>query len=237
MIETRDVRYFDGDDTLDGVLAWDGDRSQRRPGILVIHGGAGLDDHAKGRARLLAAAGYVALACDLYGDRITGNRERIMQHIAELRSDRTRITRRVQAAIDQLISHDQVDGRIAAVGYCLGGLIALELARAGVDLAGVVSVHGSLKTSLPAAPESIKCKVLVCHGALDPYSPPADLAAFVGEMNSAGADYQLIAYGGALHGFTHESAIQPVNGVGYNASADARSQAAMQTFFDELFKG
>ena len=139
-------------------------------------------------------------------------------------------------AIDQLASHDRVDGRIAVVGYCLGGLIALELARGGVDLAGVVGVHGSLQTTRPAEPASIKSRILVCHGSLDPHSPPAHVAAFIEEMNRAGADYQLISYGGAMHGFTHESAIEPVNGVAYNAEADARSQRAIQTFFDELFE-
>jgi len=228
------VRYFDGDETLNGVFSWDADLPHRRPGILVIHGGAGLDDHARGRARRFAAAGYVAFACDMYGESIRGKRDRVMQHIGELRRDRAALTRRAQMAIDQLASHDRVDGRIAAVGYCLGGLIALELARGGVDLAGVVSVHGSLQTMRPAEGGATKSRILVCHGALDPHAPPAHVAAFVEEMNQAGADYQLIVYGGAMHGFTHEAAIQEVNGVAYNAVADARSSNAIQMFFDEL---
>ena len=234
MIETRDVRYFDGDEALNGVFTWDTDPPHRRPGILVIHGGAGLDDHARGRAKRFAAAGYVAFACDMYGESISGKRDRVMQHIGELRRDRAALMRRAQMAIDQLTSPDRVDGRIAAVGYCLGGLIALELARGGVDLAGVVGVHGSLQSTRPAEANTIKSRILVCHGSLDPHSPPAHVGTFIEEMNRAGADYQLIAYGSAMHGFTHESAIEPVNGVAYNAVADARSSNAIQMFLDEL---
>lgn len=237
MIQSEDRRYFDGDEALTGVFVWDGDHQQRRPGVLVFHGGAGLDEHAKGRARRFAAAGYVAFACDMYGDSIKGKRDRIMQHIAELRRDRGALVRRAQLAIDQLMSHDRVDGRVVAVGYCLGGMIALESARAGLDLAGVVCVHGSLKTAHPAGTGSIKSRVLVCHGAIDPHSPIADVAAFVDEMNGAGADFQLNVYGGAMHGFTHEAAAQEVNGVKYNAAADTRSSTAVLTFFDELFAG
>ena len=237
MIDSKDVRYFDGDETLNGVFSWNADLPHRRPGVLVIHGGAGLDDHARGRARRFAAAGYVAFACDMHGESIRGKRDRVMQHIGELRRDRAALIGRAQMAIDQLACHDGVDGRIAAVGYCLGGLIALELARGGVDLAGVVSVHGSLQTARQAEAGTIKSRILVCHGALDPHAPPAHVAAFVEEMNQARADYQLIAYGGAMHGFTHEAAIHEANGVAYNAVADARSGRAIQMFFDELFEG
>ena len=236
MTKTRDVRYFDGNQAFNGVFAWKDD-ADARPGILVIHGGAGLDDHARGRAQRLAAAGYVAFACDMYGEGIKGNRERVMHQIGELRRDRAALIRRAQAAIDQLRSHAGVDGRIAAVGYCLGGMIALELARGGADIAGVVAVHGSLQTTNPAEPAGIACRILVCHGALDPHSPPAHVAAFIEEMNRACSDYQLIVYGGAMHGFTHEAATTEANGVKYDATADRRSSAAIQTFFDELFAG
>jgi len=235
MIETRDVRYRDGDEALNGVFMWDAAAPPRRPGVLVIHGGAGLDDHARGRARRFAEAGFVAFACDMYGESVAGKRDRVMQHIGELRRDRAALCRRAQAGIDQLASHAQTDGRMVAVGYCLGGMVGLELARAGIDLAGVVSVHGGLETTRPAEPSTIKTRVLVCHGALDPHVPMAHVAAFTDEMNRAGADYQLIVYGGAMHGFTHETAIQPVNGVAYNAPADARSARAIQAFADELF--
>ena len=237
MATTQDVRYFDNDEALNGMFAWTSSGAQRRPGVLIIHGGAGLDDHARGRAKRFADAGYLAFACDMYGESVTGKRDRVMQQIAELRRNRAALTARVDAAIGTLSSEERFDGRLAVVGYCLGGLIALECARAGIDVAGVVSVHGNLGTAAPAEPGSIKSRILVCHGALDPHSPMTDVAVFADEMNRAGADYQLIVYGGAMHGFTHESAIQPANGVAYSATADARSQVAIQTFLNELFAG
>ena len=237
MVETEPVRYFDGDEALNGLMAWDGALQRPRPGILVLHGGAGLDAHAKGRAIRFAEAGFIVFACDMYGESISGNRDLILQHIGELRRNRPALRRRAQAAIDTLASHPHIDGRIAVVGYCLGGMIALELARDGVELAGAVSVHGGLQTVRPAEAGTIKTKILVCHGSLDPHGPVSHVAAFAEEMNQAGADYQVVLYGGALHGFTHEAAIQPVNGVGYNAAADARSSKAIHTFLDEVFAG
>jgi dienelactone hydrolase len=171
----------------------------------------------------------------MYGAGIAGNRERIMQHIGALRRNRAMLTQRARAAIDLLAADPRCDGRIAVVGYCLGGMIALELARAGAGLAGVVCMHGSLQTSQPATAGVIQAKILVCHGALDPHGPTAHVAAFADEMNNAGADYQLNLYGGAMHGFTHESAVQPVNGVAYNAIVDARSGQAAHAFLNEVF--
>jgi dienelactone hydrolase len=233
-IQTQEIEYHDGDAELAGLLAWDDARDQRRPGILVVHGGAGLDDHAKGRARRLAEFGFVAFACDMYGKGVAGNRERVMARIMELRSDRAKLCQRTRAGMEVLASKRWVDGRIAAVGYCFGGMTVLELARSGTELAGVVSVHGSLDTSRPAEPESVKAKILVCHGALDPHVPMTQVSSFAEEMKHAGADWQLIVYGGAMHGFTHESGPY-VPGVAYDALADARSGAAMQSFFGELF--
>jgi dienelactone hydrolase len=121
------------------------------------------------------------------------------------------------------------------VGYCFGGLVALELARGGADVAAVASIHGSLRTKQPAAPGSIKAKVLVCHGALDPHVPLTDLQAFEDEMAKAGADWQVNVYGGAMHGFTHDADGPSPPGVAYHAAADARSSAALKYFLDEAF--
>src|SRR5262245_4511673 len=237
MIQTESRRYNDGDEALTGVFAWDDTADGRRSGILVIHGGAGVDDHARGRARRFAEAGFVAFACDMYGESVKGNRERVIKHIGDLRRNREALCRRAQSGVDVLASHPQVDGRFAAVGYCFGGMVALELARGGVDLGAVVSVHGSLETTAPAEPASIKSRILVCHGALDPHAPPAQDPGFLEEMNRAGADYQLIVYGGAMHGFTHEAAVQPVNGVAYHALTDRRSSRAIHEFLREVFPG
>jgi len=217
------------------VFVYDDMLQDRRPGILVVHGGAGLDAHAEGRAQRLAELGHVVFACDMYGDGVAGDRQRVMSCINELRADRRRLCERAQAGIDVLASHPQVDGRVAAVGYCFGGMTVLELARNGFDLAGVVCVHGSLSTTRPAQPGSVKPRILVCHGALDPHSPPAHVVAFIEEMNHAAVDWQLIVYGGAMHGFTHETATGQTPGVLYHAPSDVRSSAAIQRFLGDLF--
>jgi dienelactone hydrolase len=233
-MQTREIQYKDGDTELAGVLVWDESRSGRRPAILVVHGGAGLDEHAKGRARRFAELGFVAFACDMYGASVGGNRERIMARLMEFRTDRAKLCARARVGLEVLASQPLVDGRMAAVGYCFGGMTVLELARSGAELAGVVSAHGTLDTPQPAPAGSVKAKILVCHGANDPHVPMAQVNAFVEEMNGAGADWQLVIYGGAMHGFTHETG-PALPGVAYNAAADARSAAAMQEFFAEIF--
>jgi len=229
------IRYRGDDVALTGrLLTSEGDAGPR-PGILVIHGGAGLDAHAEDRARQFAALGYVAFACDMYGDGVAGDRERIVALITRLRADRDALIRRAQAGIDVLASHAQVNGRIAAVGYCFGGMVALEIARAGLPLTGVVCVHGSLAATKPAVAGAIRARVLVCHGALDPFSPPPHVAGFVEEMNGAGADWQVNVYGGAMHGFTHENATGQQPGVAYHARSDARSASSIRLFLEEAF--
>src|SRR5882672_8564713 len=157
-MDTQTVTYRDGDTELTGHFARDAERAYKRPGILVVHGGAGLDDHAKGRARRLAELGFVVFACDMYGNGVAGNRERVMARIMELRSDLTTLCQRARAGIEVLASQPRVDGRMAAVGYCFGGMTVLELARSGTELAGVISIHGSLKTTRPAQKSAVKAK-------------------------------------------------------------------------------
>jgi len=234
-LETEPIVYSDGDARLNGFLAIDADRAGTRPGILVVHGGAGLDDHARGRARRFAESGFVVFACDMYGEGVTGNRERIIRQIGELRTNRTALVRSVQSAIQILSSRPEVDGRIAAVGYCFGGMIVLEYARSGAAISGVVSVHGNLETTSPAEPSSIRARILVCHGALDPHAPMSQVTTFAEEMRNSGADYQLIVYGSAMHGFTHETATGQQPGVQYHARSDARSSVAIQDFLSEIF--
>ena len=234
-IVTEAVHYRDGSSELTGALFREDTRTDRRAGILVVHGGSGLDDHAKSRARGFAELGFVVLACDMYGEGVAGSRERIMAQIAELRAAPMKLCQRARAGLDVLAAHPQVDGRFAAVGYCFGGMTVLELARSGADLAGIVSVHGSLQTSQPAEPGAIKAKVLVCHGALDPHVPTPHVTGFMEEMNQAGGDWQLNVYGGALHGFTHKTP-SAMPGVAYNPTADARSGEAIELFFREIFR-
>lgn len=232
----RTVAYHDAGTPLTGELYRDEAQQGARPGILLIHGGAGLDDHARDQARRWAALGYVVLACDMYGDGVAGDRGRIMDCVRSLHDDPRRLAGRAWAGLDALRDCPDTDGRLAAVGFCFGGLAALTLARSGAEIAGAVSIHGSLATSAPARPDAVRARILACHGASDPHVPPADVAAFSREMEDARADWQLIVYGGALHGFTHRHA-QPgaAPGVAYDERADRRSFAAAGRFLAEAF--
>jgi dienelactone hydrolase/ribosomal protein S18 acetylase RimI-like enzyme len=227
------IEYRDRETELAGVVVSD-DSDTPRPGILVVHGGAGLEEHAKRRARQFAELGLLAFACDMYGKAVTGDRERVMSCIQELVADRGKVARRAQAGVEVLASHPALDGKIAAVGYCFGGRAVLELARSGAHLAGAISVHGSLQTANPASPGAVKAKVLVCHGALDPHVPSKQLTGFIEEMDAAGADYQLIVYGGAMHGFTHDVGPQG-QGVAYHAPSAQRSFQAITALLSEAF--
>jgi dienelactone hydrolase len=233
-INTQAIDYRHGDVNLTGLFVWDDSQTNRRPGILVVHGGAGLDDHAKGRATRLAEQGYLAFACDMYGNGVAGDRRRVMARITELRNNPAILIERANSGIEALRSHPLVDGRLAAIGYCFGGMTVLELVRSGADLLGAVSVHGSLDTKQPAKPNAVKAKILVCHGALDPHVPMTQVNSFAEEMKSANADWQLIIYGQAMHGFTHETGPK-LPGVEYHAQTDTRSSKAIQNFFAEIF--
>ena len=238
VISETPLAYRDLDTRLGGLLYQDEALSGPRPGILLVHGGAGLDDHAKDQARRYAALGYVVHACDMFGPGVAGDRERVIACLTALRDDPALLVRRVRAGLAALSDAPDTDGRVAAVGFCFGGLAVLALARAGERLAGVASIHGSLATNRPAEPGSVRARVLVCHGALDPHVPLDHVTAFADEMNQARADWQLIMYGGALHGFTHSRASAGhVPGVGYDPLADARSFAATRDFLADAFAG
>src|SRR5580693_10643238 len=125
-MKTQPVSYRDDGTPLTGFLAWDDSLAVKRPGVLVVHGGAGLDDHAKGRARTLAALGFVVFACDMYGNGVAGDRQRVMACLKELTGDPAMLRRRAQAGVDVLASDPRVDGRLATVGYCFGGMTVLQ---------------------------------------------------------------------------------------------------------------
>ncbi len=238
-IHTKTVEYTQGGVTLEGFVAYDDAIPGKRPGVLVVHQWMGLTDYEKHRAEMLAQLGYVAFCADIYGKGVRPqNTAEAGAQAGKYKSDRQLLRVRVNAGLDALRQQPLVDPkRIAAIGYCFGGTTVLELARSGADVAGVVSFHGGLDAPDPTDGKNIKCKVLVCHGADDPFSSPQDIAAFENEMRQGGVDWQLIKYGGAVHSFT-----QPMAGndnskaAAYNEKADQRSWAAMKQFFAEIFK-
>lgn len=228
--------YRDLDTPLTGVLYGDAAPRGKRPGVLVVHGGAGLDDHARGQARRYAQLGYSVLACDMLGAGMAGDRDRVIDCLMTLRDDPALMVRRAQAGLAALARCPDTDGRVAAIGFCFGGMVALALARSGEPIAGAVSIHGSLATSARAEPGAIRARVLVCHGALDPHVPLTDVTAFAEEMNGTGADWQLNVYGGAQHGFTHSGASPgAVPGVAYDPVADSRAYSATRGLLAEIF--
>jgi dienelactone hydrolase len=230
-ITSRALAYRDGDTPLTGMLFWDETQPAPAPGILLVHGGAGLDDHARDQAQRYAGLGYPVLACDMYGDGVAGDRARVVASVTALRDDPALLVRRGLAGLTALADCPEVRRPIAAIGFCFGGMAVLALARAGTDLAGVVSIHGSLGTTAPGRAGGVHARVLACHGAADPHVPMADVLAFSDEMNTAEADWQLIVYGRAMHGFTHKNAVPGATpGVAYDAVADERSFTATTEF-------
>jgi dienelactone hydrolase len=187
---------------------------------------------------MLAELGYVGFAIDMYGKGVEGKSPQDGVRLSgPFKKDRNLMRARAGAAYDVLKKHPKVDPKkIAAMGYCFGGATVLELARGGYDLTGVVSFHGALETPMPAKAGQVKAKVLACHGAADPFVPLPEVTAFEKEMTDAGVDWQLVAYGGAVHSFTNPQANNKAGGAAYNPAADRRSWEAMKAFFAEVFK-
>lgn len=237
MVQVRDVAYeVDGVQMLGHLAVPDGD--DQRPGVLVCHEGPGLDDHAKGRAeRLAGELGVVAFALDYHGGGKPLPREEVMARLGPMMGDPSRIRRLGRAGLDLLLGEPRVDpARVAAIGYCFGGTMALELARDGAALAAVVGFHSGLATVAPAAPGAVTARILVCIGVNDPIIPPEQRAAFELEMNVAGADWQMNLYSNAAHSFTNPAASAAgMPGIEYHEPTDQRSWRAMLDVFTEVF--
>lgn len=236
---TRTHEYTMDGELLGGYAVYDDDLKGPRPGVLIVHQWMGLTENERMRAEMLARMGYVAYAVDVYGKRTRpANAAEAGAAAARYYRNRDLFRRRIVTGLARMLQSPLVDPkRVAAIGYCFGGTGVLELARSGADIAGVVSFHGRLDTPNPADAESIRTKVLVCHGAADPFVTPEQVSAFIEEMETAHVDCQFIAYGGAVHAFTQPSAgSDPSTGAAYDADADRRSWQAMQDFFAEIFK-
>lgn len=238
-LHTQHIEYKDGDVLLEGYLAYDDSVKGRRPGIMVVHEWWGLNRYIERRAEELARLGYAAFAVDMYGK---GKRTSDPQSAGQLSGtyvkDRKLMRSRANAGLSVLMTRDIVDtGRVAAVGYCFGGTTALELARSGANLKGVVSFHGGLDTPNPDDAKNIKGSVLVLHGADDPFQSSEKVQAFQNEMRKAGADWQMNIYGSAKHSFSNPEADKVgIEGIAYNKKADVRSWEAMRSFLEEMFR-
>ncbi|MEM9540537.1 MAG: dienelactone hydrolase family protein [Cyanobacteria bacterium P01_E01_bin.42] len=237
-IRTEIIEYRHGETVLEGYLAYDDEVEEQRPGVMVVHQWKGLGDYEKRRARELAELGYVAFAADIYGKGIRPETsEEAREQATFYRSNRQILRGRANAGLQVLKNHElTLAEKVAAIGYCFGGGTVLELARSGVNIAGVVSFHGNLDTSNLEDANNIRGRVLVLHGADDPLVPPEQVQTFSEEMRSANVDWELVMYGGAVHSFTNSSAgDDPSKGVAYQEAADKRSWTAMQEFFNQIF--
>ena len=241
-IQEKTFEYKVGDTVMTGYMAYDDSITKPRPGVLVVHEWWGHNAYARKRAKMLAELGYTGFALDMYGDgKIATHPDDAGKFAGEVRKNMKVATERFNAAREILQKNQFTDpNKIAAIGYCFGGGVVLQMARSGMDLKGVVSFHGSLGTDAPAKPGEVKARVLVLHGADDPFTKPEGITAFKKEMDDAGVDYKFVAYPGAKHAFTNPEA--DVYGkqfnlpLAYNAKADKESWQEMKVFLQAVFK-
>lgn len=241
-LATEEVTYTVGGQTMKGYLAYDASIKGQRPGVLVVHEWWGLNDYVRKRADMLAGLGYTALALDMYGDGKTADHPKQAGEFATaVRENWGEGKERFMAALQLLRQQPSVDPeRIAAIGYCFGGGVVLQMAREGADLDGVASFHGSLSPMGKAAQQGeVNAKMLVLHGAKDQFVSAEQLQAFKDEMNDAGVGYELVVYPNATHGFTNPKADQTAAKygipLGYDVEADEKSWNKLQAFLKEVF--
>jgi dienelactone hydrolase len=238
-ITEKRIEYKLDSVTLIGFMYSDITNTENLPGVLVFSDWMGVGPFAKERGKQLAALGYRAFVADIYGN---GTRAKDQADAAQLatkyKSDRPLMRKRAGAALQALLANTPVDpNKVGAIGFCFGGTVALELARDGAPVAGVVSFHGGLDTPT-TLPNNIKGKILALHGADDPYVPQEQLVAFVEEMRKGGVNWEIVAYGGAVHSFTNPDAGTDVSkGAAYNELVAKRAYTAMESFFREVFQG
>lgn len=240
-VVTRDISYRQGDTVMKGMLAYDDAIKGKRPGVLVIHEWWGHNAYARKRAKMLAELGYTALAVDMYGDGKTADHPDDAGKFANAVGSNPELAKaRFDAAVITLKQQPTVDSKkIAAIGYCFGGGILINMARMCTDIACIVSFHGSLATKTPAKAGDIKTKIRVFNGADDPFVKPEHVAAFIKEMDTAGVNYRFVNYPGAMHSFTNPDADtlgKKFNlPLAYNEKADKDSWQQTQVFFKQIF--
>jgi dienelactone hydrolase len=238
MFDKKMIEYRDGNITLEGFYVCNRATRDKRPAVLVVHDWSGKNIFAMHKAEMLAELGYVGFAVDMYGKGKIGNtKEEKVALMQPLMQHRDQLQKRIQAAFDTVSKLDTVDAnKIGIIGFCFGGLCALDLARSGANIKGVVSFHGLL-TPPDTASHPIKARILALHGFNDPMVTTDQVTAFGNEMTEAKADWQLDIYGNTMHAFTNPEANDPGFGTVYNKSADIKSWQAMKAFFHEVFEG
>jgi len=231
------VEYADAGTACKGFLAFDDSRPGPLPAVMISHAWGGRQEVFDQKARDLARLGYAAFALDMYGaGRTATTTEQCSALMQPFMADRAMLSRRINAALSAVTALPQVDARrVAAMGYCFGGLCVLDLARSGAPVRGVASIHGLLKPT-GLQPATIGAKVLVLHGHDDPMAPVEDVIAFEKEMTDAGVDWQLHAYGGTKHAFTDPRADNPALGLKYNPDAERRAYVALLNFLEEVLR-
>lgn len=236
-IQSKVLKYKQGENPLEGYLAWDDKTIGERPAVVLVHNWMGMTADIKKRADQFAEMGFLVLAADIYGKGVLPKDGKEAGALAgKYKGDRNLLRLRAQAAMDALTQDKRTDKkRILAMGFCFGGTAALELARSGASLAGVVSFHGGLAAPKPEDAKNIRGKVLILHGAIDPYVTPEEVNAFMNEMNAAKVDYQFVAYANTVHAFTEKGAGDDISkGAAYNALSEKRSLVAMKDFVTEV---
>ncbi len=237
MIHTETLDYEADGKTFEAFLAYDKSQTKKRPCVLIAHAWAGRGDFVCDKAKKIAELGYVGVAMDVYGKGIFGNGpETNMKLMKPLMDDRMLLQKRLLAALNAAKKIAVVDAdKMAAMGYCFGGLCVLDMARSGADLKGVVSFHGLLSNDPKLPKQKILAKVLALHGHDDPMVPPDAVLAFEKEMTQAKVDWQVHVYGNTVHAFTNPEANDPSFGTVYKATADKRSWISARNFFEEIF--
>jgi dienelactone hydrolase len=235
---TRKIAYQADQTKLEGVLVYD-DASAPRPGLVLVPNWLGINEANLKQAALVAGRGYVVFVADMYGAAARPTtQEEAGKASGAVKGDRALMRRRVVAALEQLkgLKGVPLDGKkLGAIGFCFGGTSALELARSGAEIGGVVSFHGGLGSPTPADAAHIKGKVLALHGADDPFVPADEVKGFEEEMRAAKLDWQLVKFGNAVHSFTDVDAAMAGKSM-YDEKAARRGYALMDAFFAEAFK-
>ena len=236
-VETREIEYADGDTICRGLLAWPTNAEGPVPGVVVVHQWRGRGEHERQRAEMLAELGYAAFALDMYGGGVfEAEPTQAARRSGAMLADRDALTRRFVAGWEAMKSQPEVDAaRTAAIGYCFGGTVVLEVARRGVPLDAVTSFHGTLMFANTPEEGSVHADILVCNGHLDPLVPREMADTFMQQLSAAGADWTFVDYGGAVHAFTDPGAGPFRHGAraAHDPRADARSWAAMTAQFHD----